>query len=72
MSKRQVKKIRKIDIQLERVHRVVMKAKKEGKKHIDYIEIAVKLEISPTYARELLKLYARIHGLTYSWGRLLL
>ena len=68
MSMFKVKK--RIDVMLENVHKIVTEAKKEGKEYIDYIDVVAKLGISSTYARELLKLYARIHGLTYYRGKL--
>ena len=63
---------KKLAARLMQIDVIVTKAKREGKKYIDYVELAATLHISPTYARELLKLYARVRGKSYVYGKLIL
>jgi len=55
---------------VDMVYNVIGELIKSGKKRIHYMELIGKCDISPTYARELLRAYAIKYGFTYERGYL--
>lgn len=55
---------------IQRVNDAIAKMLHVGKRRIYFAELISKCEISPTYARELLRSYAIANGFTYDKGYL--
>ena len=62
----------KLDEKLSQIEQLVQEYKQRGAEQLYYIEVAARLQVSPQYARELLRIYATKNGMKYIHGYLLL